>query len=72
MTYKLTSETGDSEVITLQLPERSPWVCYLWGSSKESPGMTWQPDEHFKIPNRLQRWLMKVCFGCTWVYTRED
>ena len=45
--------------------ERSEWVCYMFGASKEA-GISWRPLKN-KEPNWFIRLMMKVCFGCTWV-----
>lgn len=47
------------------LPERSEWVCYMFGGSK-GDGISWRPLKN-KEPNWFVRWMMKICFGCTWV-----
>jgi hypothetical protein len=46
-------------------PEMSEWVCYMFGGSK-GDGLCWQPKKGNE-PNRFVRWMMKVCFACTWV-----
>lgn len=61
--------SSDTET-TLQLPKYSNWKCYLFGGSASS-GMTYTPVEG-NVPNRFVRWMMKVCFACTWVYTKPD
>jgi predicted amidohydrolase len=49
----------------LVLPEPSEWKCYLFGGDSTG-GISWRPDKG-KVPNAFVRWMMKVCFGCTWV-----
>ena len=43
----------------------SEWTCYMFGG-KEGDGIAWIPTEG-NVPNRFVRFMMKVCFGCTWV-----
>ena len=51
----------------MKLPERSEWVCYMFGTSKENaPYNVWYPLKN-QVPNAFTRWMMKVCFACTWV-----
>ena len=45
--------------------EPSEWVCYLFGSTKDSPSITYCPREG-AVPNWFARWMMKVFFDCTW------
>lgn len=46
-------------------PELSEWKCYLFGSS-DGQGFIYHPVKG-KEPNKFVRWMMKVCFACTWV-----
>ena len=48
----------------IEYPERSGWTCYLFGS--KGYGLTYKPAKG-DVPNRFIRWMMKVCFACTWV-----
>jgi len=48
----------------VQTPERGEWICHLFGSNGN--GISWIPNKGTKIPNAFQRWMMKVCFDCTW------
>lgn len=45
--------------------ERSEWICYMFGASKNE-GFAYRPAKG-KQPNWFVRWMMKVCFACTWV-----
>ena len=45
--------------------ERSEWICYMFGASK-GEGFAYRPAKD-KQPNWFVRWMMKVCFACTWV-----
>jgi hypothetical protein len=51
--------------LNLKLPELSGWTCYLFGGDSTS-GLKWCPDKG-KVPNAFVRWMMKVCFACTWI-----
>lgn len=47
-------------------PVYSEWVCYLFGSTANIYGIQYRPIKGHE-PNRFVRWMMKVCFDCTWV-----
>jgi hypothetical protein len=47
------------------VPERSEWICYLFGGRKEE-GISYRPVKGYE-PNWFVRWMMKICFDCTWV-----
>ena len=48
-------------------PERSEWSCYLFGSTPQDPfGVNYTPVKG-REPNWFVRWMMKLCFDCTWV-----
>ena len=50
-------------------PEFSEWKCYLFGNDPETDfGITYTPQEG-SVPNFFIRWMMKICFACTWVKT---
>ena len=57
-----------NEFQPIQMPEPSNWKCHMFGSSPGGNGMVYYPSEG-NVPNRFVRWMMKVCFACTWVYT---
>ena len=67
------SETITSDKIpfsTFDFPEPSGWVCYMWGNKPGGNGMTYYPVKGH-VPNAFVRFMMKVCFACTWVYEGE-
>ena len=43
----------------------SGWVCYLFGATAGN-GLAYYPAKG-KVPNVFVRWMMKLCFDCTWV-----
>jgi len=47
----------------IKTPKPSSWRCHLFGS--KGSGITYIPAEG-DVPNRFVRWMMKVCFACTW------
>ena len=50
----------------VQEPERSEWKCYLFGNTpQDNQGIVWIPIKG-QEPNWFVRWIMKVCFACTW------
>jgi hypothetical protein len=49
------------------IPERSEWKCYMFGNKPEiNDGIKFIPKKGCE-PNWFVRWMMKVCFDCTWV-----
>ncbi len=47
-------------------PEQSEWKCYLFGNTpQDNQGIVWIPAKG-QEPNWFVRWMMKVCFACTW------
>ena len=51
------------------VPEYSEWVCHLFGSKGD--GISYRPKKG-QEPNWFARWMMKVCFDCTWVKEKND
>jgi hypothetical protein len=50
-----------------KLAEQSEWKCYMFGNTpQDEQGLVYIPRRG-KEPNRFVRWMMKVCFACTWV-----
>jgi hypothetical protein len=47
-------------------PDRSEWVCYLFGNRPGRQGMTYYPKKGYE-PNWFVRWMMRICFDCLWV-----
>ena len=50
-----------------EMPKESDWECYLFGT-QHSPycnGLVYRPIEGH-VPNFFIRWMMKICFNCTW------
>jgi len=60
------TQTNEFGPWSLNLPEPSGWVCYLWGTHEKHPHTCWYPPKG-QVPNAFVRWMMKVCFACTWV-----
>lgn len=54
---------------TYKQPELSPWKCYMFGNKPGGSGLMYQPQKGCE-PNRFVRWMMRICFACTWV--KED
>ena len=47
--------------------EMSEWKCYMFGNNpKINDGIMYNPRKG-REPNWFVRWMMKVCFDCTWV-----
>jgi len=44
----------------------SEWQCYMFGNTPGSNGLIYRPDKGNE-PNAFVRWMMKVCFACTWI-----
>ena len=49
--------------------EMSEWKCYLFGSS-DGTGITYCPIKGGE-PNCFVRWMMKICFACTWIKEKK-
>jgi len=47
-------------------PKMSNWECYMFGNRPGGSGIMYIPQEG-RVPNRFVRWMMKLCFDCTWV-----
>jgi hypothetical protein len=58
-------QANTTHIPGLYSPNLSDWHCHLFGGTYEN-GITYRPLEGNE-PNAFQRWLMKVCFDCTWV-----
>jgi hypothetical protein len=54
---------------TINVPEKSEWACYLFGNKPGGCGFIYTPRKG-QVPNWFVRWMMKVCFDCTWVKER--
>ena len=53
------------------VPEFSDWACYMFGNKPETNyGMKYIPRKGDE-PNFFVRWMMKVCFDCTWVKEKK-
>lgn len=44
----------------------SDWTCYMFGNKPGGMGLIYTPALG-KEPNWFVRWMMKICFACTWV-----
>jgi hypothetical protein len=51
-------------------PEQSEWQCYLFGNRPGGVGIVYRPSKG-KEPNWFVRWMMKICFDCTWVKDKK-
>jgi hypothetical protein len=61
--YSNLSDNGSVRI--LEQPKLSNWSCHLFGATHQH-GITYVPIEG-QVPNAFVRWMMKICFGCTWV-----
>jgi hypothetical protein len=52
---------------TFTLPEMSEWKCYMFGNSPETNNGIMYVPRKVHEPNWFVRWMMKICFDCTWV-----
>ena len=56
----------------LEVPKRSDWKCYMFGNKPETnDGILYNPKEGCE-PNWFVRWMMKICFDCTWVKENKN
>jgi hypothetical protein len=44
----------------------SDWTCHLFGGTSTFATITWRPAKG-QVPNRFVRWMMRICFACTWI-----
>jgi len=58
------------ETLYIHQPKQSNWTCYMFGGSPDY-GLAYTPVEG-RVPNRFVRWMMKLCFDCTWVEKKND
>ena len=66
---KLTWKTEPQFTLHVR-PAPSGWKCYLFGNTPSGVGFVYTPTIG-QVPNWFVRWMMKVCFACTWVNTQE-
>jgi hypothetical protein len=58
---------SENEYTFIKAPERSEWQCYMFGNTPQTNcGITYRPTKGGE-PNWFVRWMMKICFACTWV-----
>ena len=50
----------------IKTPELSEWQCYMFGNVPGGSGIVYRPIKGME-PNFFVRWMMKICFDCTWV-----
>ena len=53
--------------VDIKQPEKSEWVCYMYGSKPSDPYKTIYHPYKESTPNKFVRFMMKICLGCTWV-----
>ncbi len=57
----------EKTVFQLNVPESSDWKCYMFGNKPEiNEGFMYQPAKG-NVPNQFVRFMMKICFACTWI-----
>jgi len=61
---------NESQWVIADFPERSDWVCYLFGSSPLHPGISWRPDKGCE-PNWLWRQMQYLFIGNLWILEPE-
>ena len=65
--YSTSAIKAESSYKFLEAPKRSDWKCYMFGNKPEvNDGIVYIPKEGCE-PNWFVRWMMKICFDCTWV-----
>ena len=64
----INSELYQTQYPTLKIgnPKLSNWTCYMFGNRPGGVGIMYTPEEG-RVPNRFVRFMMKLCFACTWV-----
>ena len=65
--------SNPSEHLIFKTPKSSEWKCYLFGNTPcpDGSGLIYIPTEG-NVPNRFVRWMMKICFGCTWIKEESE
>ena len=59
--------THMTDYVLIKPVEMSDWKCYMFGNKPNNGcGIIYQPSKG-QEPNWFVRWMMKVCFDCTWV-----
>lgn len=53
----------------IEQPKPSGWTCYMFGNKPGGMGIAYTPAEG-QVPNAFVRWMMRVCFACTWVRSK--
>ncbi len=63
-------KTIENKKLKISPEQRDPsvWVCYMFGNKPNGDGMTYIPQRG-SVPNFFVRWMMKICFACTWIKT---
>ena len=56
----------DNEPIRFRMPELDGWECFMFGNKPGGSGWVWVPTKE-DVPNWFVRYMMRICFGCTWV-----
>jgi hypothetical protein len=71
-TYNLGSELKytTSDYRFIPTPVMSVWQCYMFGNKPGGIGIIYTPRKGDE-PNWFVRWMMKICFDCTWVKVKK-
>ena len=65
------SEFASAGDMSIKFPERSEWACYMFGNKPNiNDGIKYIPKKDCE-PNWFVRWMMKVCFDCTWIKEKK-
>ena len=54
-----------------ETPKFSNWTCYMFGNKPGGTGFAYRPAVG-QVPNRFVRYMMKLCFDCTWIEDKKD
>ena len=65
MKEEITEDTINSTSI-----EYSNWTCYMFGNKPNGSGISYIPGKG-QVPNIFVRFMMKICFDCTWIKDRQ-
>lgn len=61
----------NEKTIIFELSKSSTWTCYMFGNKPGGNGLIYQPIKGC-VPNIFIRWMMKICFACTWKNEKND
>lgn len=62
----MSGEVDKAKTTIIVQEELSKWECYMFGNKPGGSGLAYRPTIG-NVPNIFIRYMMKICFACTWV-----